>query len=161
MGRLHPQYPFWDGATQADPTDLQRQLAVLPALAEEGLCGAGKDVSMGGILGTTLMLLETSGCGAVVDVAAIPRPDLVPLETWLRCFPSYGFLLTVDSQNFATVQQQFQSVGITCAAIGQIVVEPQLTLTCGDETAVFWDFSTQPLTGFSPSNPATTGNLSQ
>lgn len=161
MGRLHPQYPFWDGATQADPTDLQRQLAVLPALAEEGLCGAGKDVSMGGILGTTLMLLETSGCGAVVDVAAIPRPDLVPLETWLRCFPSYGFLLTVDSQNFATVQQQFQSVGITCAAIGQIVAEPQLTLTCGDETAVFWDFSTQPLTGFSPSNSATTGNLSQ
>jgi AIR synthase-related protein len=161
MGRLHPQYPFWDGATQADPTDLQRQLAVLPALAEEGLCGAGKDVSMGGILGTTLMLLETSGCGAVVDVAAIPRPDSVPLETWLRCFPSYGFLLTVDSQNFATVQQQFQSVGITCVAIGQIVAEPQLTLTCGDETAVFWDFSTQPLTGFSPSNSATTGNLSQ
>ena len=150
-GQLHPQYPFWDGATQADPADLQRQLAVLPAIAEQGLCGAGKDVSMGGILGTTLMLLETSGCGAVVDVAAIPRPDAVPLETWLRCFPSYGFLLTVTPQDFATVQQQFQAVGITCAAIGHIVAEPRLTLTQGDETAVFWDFSIQPLTGFAPS----------
>ncbi|MFH7245773.1 MAG: sll0787 family AIR synthase-like protein [Spirulina sp.] len=149
-GRLHPQYPFWDGATQAEPADLQRQLAVLPAIAEQGLCGAGKDVSMGGILGTTLMLLETSGCGAVVDVAAIPCPEAVPLETWLRCFPSYGFLLTVDSQNFAAVQQQFQAVGIACAAIGRIVAEPQLTLTHGDETAVFWDFSTQSLTGFAP-----------
>ncbi len=158
-GRLHPQYPFWDGATQAEPAELQRQLAVLPAIAEQELCGAGKDVSMGGILGTTLMLLETSGCGAVVDMAAIPQPDSVPLETWLRCFPSYGFLLTVDSQNFATVQQQFQAVGIACAAIGRIVAEPQLILTHGDETAVFWDFSTQPLTGFAPTNPAATDDI--
>ena len=158
-GRIHPQYPFWDGATQADPSALQRQLAVLPALAEQGLCAAGKDVSMGGILGTTLMLLETSGCGAVVDVSAIPRPEAVPLETWLRCFPSYGFLLTVDSQNFATVQQQFQVVGITCGAIGRIVAEPRLTLTYGDETAVFWDFSRQALTGFAPSDPVVTDDL--
>ncbi|MBD2424702.1 sll0787 family AIR synthase-like protein [Phormidium sp. FACHB-1136] len=155
-GQLHPQYPFWDGATQADPAELQRQLAVLPAIADQGLCSAGKDVSMGGILGTTLMLLETSGCGAVVDVAAIPCPDSVPLETWLRCFPSYGFLLTVEPQDFAPVQQQFQAVGITCVAMGKIVAAPQLTLTYGDETAVFWDFSTQPLTGFSPSNAAIT-----
>ena len=152
-GRLHPNYPFWDGATQTDPAALRQQLAVLPTLAEQGLCAAGKDVSMGGILGTALMLLETSGCGAVVDVSAIPRPAAVPLETWLRCFPSYGFLLTVSPQAVAAVQQQFQAVGITCAAIGQIVADPQLTLTHGEETAVFWDFSTQRLTGFSPNPP--------
>ncbi|TVP64972.1 MAG: sll0787 family AIR synthase-like protein [Leptolyngbya sp. LCM1.Bin17] len=154
-GRLHPQYPFWDGATQAEPATLQRQLAILPQLAKQGLCGAGKDVSMGGILGTTLMLLETSGCGAVLDVMAIPRPATVPLATWLRCFPSYGFLLSLSPTHLDAVQQCFAQAGITCQAIGQMVPEPQLILKAGDETEVFWDLSTQPLTGFTaPAQPA-------
>jgi len=154
-GQLHPQYPFWDAATQAEPAALQRQLGLLPYLAEQGLCGAGKDVSMGGILGTTLMLLETSGCGAVLDVAAIPRPAAVPLVTWLRCFPSYGFLLSLSPTHLDAVQQCFGQAGITCQAIGQMVPESQLILKAGDETEVFWDLSTQPLTGFTaPAQPA-------
>ena len=35
---------------------------------------AAKDVSMAGIAGTLGMLAEASGCGAVLDVAAVPRP---------------------------------------------------------------------------------------
>ncbi|NMF82481.1 sll0787 family AIR synthase-like protein [Nodosilinea sp. P-1105] len=154
-GQLHPQYPFWDAATQAEPAALQRQLGLLPYLAEQGLCGAGKDVSMGGILGTALMLLETSGCGAVLDVAAIPRPATVPLATWLRCFPSYGFLLSVPPAHLQTVQRCFAQEGVTCQAIGQMVNQPQLILKSGTETEVFWDLSAQPLTGFTtPAPPA-------
>jgi len=149
-GQLHSQYPFWDGATQAAPADLQRQLAVLPAIAEQGLCQTGKDVSMGGILGTTLMLLETSGCGAVLDVSTIPRPASVPFAQWLRCFPSYGFLLSVAPADLDALQHCFQQEGITCEAIGSITTEPQLILKAGTETAVFWDFSQQGLTGFAP-----------
>ncbi|QQE66470.1 hypothetical protein GFS31_31680 [Leptolyngbya sp. BL0902] len=149
-GRLHPQYPFWDAATQADPADLRRQLAVLPAIAQQGLCQTGKDVSMGGILGTAMMLLETSGCGAVIDVPTIPRPPSVPLTQWLRCFPSYGFLLSVAPEHLAALQHCFQPEGITCEAIGYITDAPQLILKSGAEMAVFWDFSTEGLTGFSP-----------
>jgi selenophosphate synthetase-related protein len=50
---------------------------------------------MGGIIGTLLMLLETSGCGAILDLDRVPCPVGLPLERWLLCFPSYGFLLSV------------------------------------------------------------------
>ena len=68
---------------------------VLPAIAEAGLRGAAKDISQGGIVGTAMMLAECSGVGATIDVAAVPRPEGVPLERWLLTFPSYGYLLAV------------------------------------------------------------------
>lgn len=73
-GQFFRHYPFWNAATTADPSQLQADLAVLPALAAAGLCHAGKDISMGGIIGTLLMLMETSGCGAVLDLNRLPRP---------------------------------------------------------------------------------------
>jgi len=149
-GRSHPQYPFWDAATMADPATLRRQLDVLPAIAQAGLCCAGKDVSMGGLIGTTLMLLETSGCGAVIDLDAVPCPDSVSLEKWLVSFPSYGFLLSVAPPHLAAVRSRFQAEQLTCAAIGRIVPEPTLTLTTGAESQCFWDFRTESLTGFTP-----------
>ena len=51
-GQSHPTYPFWNAATQADPVRLRADLELLPQLAEAGLCNVGKDISMGGILGT-------------------------------------------------------------------------------------------------------------
>lgn len=49
-GKPHPQYPFWDAATAANPIQLCEDLALLPYLAEAGLCDAGKDISMGELL---------------------------------------------------------------------------------------------------------------
>ncbi|NET47908.1 MAG: hypothetical protein F6K09_04110, partial [Merismopedia sp. SIO2A8] len=45
-GKPHPKYPFWDAATDANPQQLQEDLAILPRLAEAGLCDTGKDISM-------------------------------------------------------------------------------------------------------------------
>lgn len=147
-GRPHPQYPFWDAATMADPGTLQRHLALLPELAGLGLCHAGKDISMGGIMGTTLMLLETSGCGAVLDLGAVPRPDSLSLEAWLLSFPSYGFLLSVAPQRFPKVQWLFQQEELVCEAIGQVTAGHQLILKMGHEATPFWDLSQAGLTGF-------------
>lgn len=151
-GQLHPQYPFWNAATEADPALLRQTLAVLPSLAESGLCEAGKDISMGGIIGTALMLLETSGWGAVLNLEAIPRPEQVPLDKWLICFPSYGFLLSVAPENVEKVHHLFQQQGITCATIGQVEPTSQLRLSYGGETQCFWDWAQQPLMGFSHGN---------
>jgi AIR synthase-related protein len=149
-GKPHPRYPFWDAATQADPALLRRQLALLPQLAESGLCKAGKDVSMGGILGTTLMLLETSGVGAVLDLDAVPRPETLPFETWMLSFPSYGFLLSVLPERVPALVDHFASAAITCAAIAQVTDTRQLVLAAGGCETLFWDFSSAPLTGFGP-----------
>lgn len=149
-GKQHPKYPFWNAATTADPVQLRQDLAVLPALAEAGLCDAGKDISMGGILGTLLMLLETSGCGAILDLAAVPCPDAVPLDQWLLCFPSYGYLLSVRPAQVEAIQQRFHQRALVCEAIGTVQPGHQLILKQQSETALFWDLAQRQLTGFQP-----------
>ncbi|AUX27563.1 hypothetical protein SOCEGT47_081570 [Sorangium cellulosum] len=149
-GRMHPEHPFWDASTGAAPARLRGDLEVLPALAEAGLCDAGKDISMGGLVGTLLMLLETSGAGAVLDVEAVPRPrearDL-PLERWLLAFPSYGFLLSVRPEAAGDVLSAFARRGIASAAVGAVDGSRRLTLTAGGERHTLWDLSAEPLTG--------------
>ena len=148
-GKAHPQYSFWDAATAADPAQLREDLAILPFLAESGLCNAGKDISMGGIVGTLLMLLETSGCGAVLDLEAVRCPANLDLEQWLLCFPSYGFLLSVRPEKVAAVQAAFHQRDLVCEAIGEVQTDPQLFLRSRDQSLLFWDLAVQELTGFS------------
>jgi AIR synthase-related protein len=149
-GQSHPRYPFWNASTDADPARLRADLDLLPQLAESGLCNTAKDISNGGVIGTALMLLETSGCGAVIDLdAVIPPPD-ISLDWWLTCFPSYGFLLSVRPEQVEKVQQQFGDRHLTCQIIGEIQPTTQLVLHAQGESVVFWDFAKQSLTGFSP-----------
>lgn len=150
-GKAHPTHPFWDAATEANPKRLQDDLALLPHLAESGLCDAGKDISMGGIVGTTLMLLEASGCGAVLNLDQIPQPPGVPLKKWLLSFPSYGFLLSVRPEHVVSIQNLFKQRDLVSAPIGHIESGSQFHLTWNDESQIFWDLAQHSLTGFSPS----------
>lgn len=152
-GRLHPQFPFWNAATAADHFQLRENLAILPYLAESGLCDAGKDISMGGIIGTTLMLLETSKCGAILDLDRIPCPQEVPLERWLISFPSFGFLLSVRPQHTEAIQSCFRQQNLVCEVVGEIQATQQLILRSHQESLVFWDFSQETLTGFTKNSP--------
>lgn len=147
-GKPHFKYPYWNAATAADPAQLRSNLEILPQLAEAGLCNAGKDISMGGIIGTLLMLLETSNCGAVLDLDRVPCPALLPLERWLISFPSYGFLLSVRSDRASTVQSYFHQQNLICEAVGEVQSGQQLVLRSKQESVVFWDFSEIKLTGF-------------
>lgn len=147
-GKPHPQYAFWDAATTADPAQLRENLAILPHLAETGLCDAAKDISNGGIIGTLLMLLETSGCGAVLNLAQVPCPNELSLERWLLSFPSYGFLLSVRPSNVAAVQSCFKQQDLVCEVVGEVQPTRKLVLQLHQEHLIFWDFSQQKLTGF-------------
>lgn len=146
-GVMHARFPFWNASTDADPGRLRGDLELLPHLAEQGLCDAAKDVSMGGLVGTTLMLLETSRAGAVLDMDAVPRPPDVPLARWLVAFPSYGFVLSVRPERASDVIAAFAGRDIACATIGAVDDTRRLTLRHGAETQVLWDFAAEPLTG--------------
>jgi AIR synthase-related protein len=149
QGQPRPDLPYcWDAATLADSELLQKHWDILPYLAENNLCDAGKDVSMGGIIGTALMLLETSNCGAVLDLDAVPCPAGLDFTQWLLSFPSYGFLLSVRPQLVQQVQAHFQQAGLVAEAIATIQPGNALTLKLGSETQLFWDLQQQPLTGF-------------
>lgn len=147
-GKLHPHYPFWNAATTADPVHLRQQLAILPELAETGLCQAGKDISNGGIVGTLLMLLETSGCGATLDLDRVPCPTGLSLEQWLVSFPSFGFLLSVRPDRVEAVRSQFQQQELVCEVVGEVESGLELVLRSGNEAIVFWDLAEQEFTGF-------------
>lgn len=153
-GKSHSRYPFWNAATTADPQRLRHDLALLPALAEANLCRVGKDISMGGVIGTVLMLMETSGCGATLHLDQIPVPDGLSLESWLLYFPSYGFLLSVHPDHVDTVQSQFRRRDLVCQPIGNVWGDRQVILQTEHDAAVFWDFEGDRLTGFSSTRPA-------
>jgi selenophosphate synthetase-related protein len=78
----------WDSTTARRTPELR---AMLDAVAK-ARPAAAKDVSMAGIGGTLGMLAEASGCGAVLDVAKVPRPPTVTVGDWLTCFPGFGML---------------------------------------------------------------------
>ncbi|PSR16934.1 sll0787 family AIR synthase-like protein [filamentous cyanobacterium CCP3] len=148
QGKMHSQYPFWNAATETDRDRLHQNLNLLPTLAETGLCDTGKDISMGGIVGTTLMLLETSGCGAMLDLGAIAPPPGIDLLPWLLSFPSYGYLLSVRPEARAKIQPQFHNRGLVCEPVGTITNGHTLNLKLGNASHCFWDFATESLTGF-------------
>jgi putative N-acetyltransferase (TIGR04045 family) len=80
----------WDSTSTRRTPELRAMLGAVAAARP----AAAKDVSMAGIAGTLGMLAEASGCGAVLDVAAVPRPDGASMGDWLTCFPGFGMLST-------------------------------------------------------------------
>jgi uncharacterized protein len=149
-GRYREPHPYWDASTSAprDGERLRGDLEILPQLAEAGLCRAAKDISMGGLAGTALMLLECSTLGAVIDVTAVPRPRAAPLARWLSSFPSYGFLLAVPGANVGAVCDRFHERGIAAADIGLCDASGVVRLAeGGDTSAMFWDLRQEPLLG--------------
>jgi len=144
-GKMHQKFPFWNAATETQASRLRENLDILPYLAEHDLCDAGKDISMGGIIGTLLMLIEASKCGVVLNLDSITCPNNVSLETWLLCFPSYGFLLSVAPDNSDRVQQQFRDRNISCAIVGEIKSGSHLVLKSNQQSHLFWNFKTDKL----------------
>jgi putative N-acetyltransferase (TIGR04045 family) len=81
----------WDSSSHRRTCELRAMLSLVSASRP----AAAKDVSMAGLAGTAGMLAEASGCAAVLDVAAIPRPATATVGDWLTCFPGFG-MLTAD-----------------------------------------------------------------
>ena len=152
-GEMHPQHPFWNASVNGPADRLRADYEILPRIAEAGLAVAGKDISMGGLVGTTLMLLESSGVGATLELDAVPRPrpdlpDAVPLLRWLLTFPSYGFLLAVPPRRSPAVLAEFSARQIDAAVVGKVDDSRRLTLASGGQQATLWDLTDEPLTGF-------------
>src|SRR5262249_58666578 len=82
----------WDSTTCRRTGELRAMLGAVAAARP----AAAKDVSMAGIAGTLGMLAEASGCGAVLDVARVPRPAGAAAGDWLTCFPGFAMLTAAE-----------------------------------------------------------------
>jgi AIR synthase-related protein len=148
-GHWHSDSTYWKAFEGVPAERLRSKLEVLPRLAEAGLLQAAKDISNAGILGSLLMLLETTGCGATIDLSALPCPADADLARWLQVFPSYGFLMTLDERDWPQVQSAFAFEGVRCERIGQVNASGTLRVQSGAQHGDFWNLREQPFTGFS------------
>ena len=137
-------YDNFCAALDAPADRLRRDLALLPELAEAELVTAGKDISQAGLIGTALMLAECSGTGMKIDLDAITPPPGVPQDRWLRSFPSYGFLLSVDRQWVNAVCGRFAARGIDASTIGRVTQGSAVTISQSGASALFWDHAHTP-----------------
>jgi AIR synthase-related protein len=143
-GRFEEPYPFWNASVGSPEGRARADFELLPALAEDGLCDAAKDISMAGALGTALMLLECSEMGARIDLDALPRPADVDIERWLTAFPSFGFVLSVRREHVGEVLARFAGRDLASAVIGEVDDSREVVVSRSDETALLWNFREEP-----------------
>lgn len=147
-GRWTEPDGFWNATLPRNDEALVPNLELLPAAAEAGLVAAGKDVSMSGVAGTTVMLAEASGVGARLDLEAL-RPQVdVPPARWLTAFMSYGFLLAVHPDACASLAAPFLARGLVASPVGEVVSGSRVELRRGGARALLWDWSERAFTGF-------------
>jgi uncharacterized protein len=143
-GRYEEPYPFWNASVGAPEGRARGDFELLPALAEDGLCDAAKDISMAGALGTALMLLECSGAGARIDLDALPCPAGADFERWLTAFPSFGFVLSVRPEHADAVLERFAARSLASAVIGRVDASREVVATRGGESALLWNLRDEP-----------------
>lgn len=147
-GGYRDPFSNWEAATTAPAGRLREDLELLPEVAEAGLAIAAKDISQGGIVGTSIMLAECSGVGIDIDLTTIPVPEGVALDRWLQTFPSFGYLLSVPPANVDAVIAKFQARGISAASIGRVQAGSEVAITDGMEHVVIRDYTRTPLMRF-------------
>lgn len=165
-GSWHGDLPYWGCVTNKTDEEIRSQWQIPAELAERELVVAAKDVSNGGILGTLIMMLELSNCGATLDLNAINLPASQPtshsshisshnntkkskreLLRWLRAFQSFGFLLAVEPEKVSALIQYFQNSHLDCTPIGTVNDGGKIRLDFQSQQAEFWDLNKNTLTG--------------
>ncbi|CAM3381586.1 sll0787 family AIR synthase-like protein [Zobellia roscoffensis] len=136
-GAYYKDYAFWNASTTASSKELQEKAKIPHLIANEKWSSTAKDVSMGGIIGTICMLLNTSEVGAKINLQNITKPAEIAWEKWLSSFPSYGYILTCSSENITSIQSVFSDKGVTCDCIGQITKKTELIIEYEDQKIKF------------------------
>ena len=146
-GDYREPFDNFQAALAAPPERLRGDLALLPEIAERGLARAAKDVSQGGVVGTAIMLAESSGVGLDITLEAIVPPPSVARARWLKTFPSYGFLIAVAPQALAPLLALFHARDLHAAAIGAIRAGSEVAVVSGGRRALLRDHAAQRLLG--------------
>ncbi|WP_407357020.1 methanogenesis marker 2 protein [Methanolobus sp. WCC5] len=147
-GRVGQNSPYsWDTTSFKEPEVVRRRFMVMQEIGEEKLVTAGKDISNPGTIGTLGMLCEVSRVGASVDLRAIPRPENVDFEQWLKIYPATGYIVTAKEENASRCIEVFVSAGIRAAVIGQINDSHVIDIYDDSTSAIVFDLGNDTITG--------------
>ena len=142
----------WDTTSRKDSTMARRQMLIMNKIAKKKMLRSGKDISNPGSLGTLGMLLETSGKGALVNINKIPTPKGVDFSQWLKSYQGAGFVITCAPKYSDRVIDQFDTVGITGAVVGDVDGTNVFKLTDGEDMETFFDLNNESITGCKPNS---------
>jgi uncharacterized protein len=137
----------WDAHSGKTSEQLLARLEVMPVIAEQGLAQAAKDVGNAGIVGTTAIMAENSGVGALIELRDIPCPEEMDPLDWLLAMQTYGFVLAVPPANSPQVLGLCRERGLAAEVIGQVTAEPLVVLESGPERQVLFDLEHEAITG--------------
>ena len=146
-GAYREPFDNFEAALEAPPERLRGDLALMAEVAERGLARAAKDVSQGGVVGTAIMLAESSGVAIDIDLDRIAPPRGVSLERWLKTFPSYGYLITASPEAAPSVLELFAARDLHAAVIGAVAAGSEVALTSEGLRAVVRDHAAERLLG--------------
>lgn len=147
-GGWRPRYTGtqWDSSSHRTGEELRALAGVVPSLRPT----AAKDVSMSGLVGTTGMLAEASGCRAVLDVAAVPTPTGATAGDWLTCFPGFAMVTAERPPADPTGAARAALPGFTTSSVcGELTTGSGVGLRWPD--GVTTEAVTSTVTGMGPS----------
>ena len=141
-GRISPNYEFgWDTTSLKSSEEVLKRYEAMRILADKQLLSASKDLSNGGIIGTTLLMLEYAQKGATIDLAAIPIPKGLDLVTWLKMYISTGFVVTAIPKNVQPVITIFKQQGLAAVQLGEVDTSQKLKVQLKKEKETIFDFT--------------------
>ncbi len=145
-GTMREDFPFFRSFDERGGR-LADDVRLLARVATEGSCVAAKDVSMAGMIGSLVMLLEFSRLGVTVDLEVVPRPNGVALGSWLTAFPCFAFLLCCPPDRAAECAQPFLDRGLEAVVVGELNSSGLVRLSYQDATATAFDMGHETVTG--------------
>ena len=146
-GRYHADHPYFSSLRDRDAELLRTDGEALVEVAEAGFATAARDVSMPGVIGSLLQMLEPRRLGAVVDAEALPRPAGADIGRWLVTFPSFGYLLAAPPEHAGRACETFERRGLACAVVGSLDDSGVVRLAAGGAEGEVWDLRRDPFTG--------------
>jgi selenophosphate synthetase-related protein len=137
----------WDSVTDRPSNEIVHRLSVMNNLAENHILTASKDVSVAGIVGTAVMMLEYSGKGGLLFLDDIEKskPSGIPLEDWLRMYISLGFLVATSKKCFSKLEHIAKDHSLSPCIIGAVDDSRIVKLALDGKERVIFDFTKGPV----------------
>jgi len=130
---------YWDTITFKDSKVVLNKRKSMNVIAQKHIANSSKDVSNGGVFGTTLQLIQYSKVGADINIEKIVIPPKLiekgyNLETYTKMFLTTSYILTAPEEKSQQIIKIFKDHDMSANLIGKIIKKARLKINNGKES---------------------------
>ena len=130
---------YFDTTTFKNSEEVIKKRKAMNIIAEKQLANASKDISNGGIFGTTLQLIKYSSVGANININSIIIPPSLrdlnyTLEMYIKMYLTTAFIISAPDENCKEIINILKIQGLESKVIGKIIKQKILKINDGKET---------------------------